>query len=147
MFNWHHVKYARTWAFAITWKVSKYGGLSGPYFPIFSRTTGKHRPENPLYLVIFHVVHWSIYSSIRTESQRIYDYLFHAKINHWVNTGKSVQIRSFFWSVFSRIRTEYGGYTDQKNSVFGHFSRSERFRENRYSGIFYVVCTCIIYLN
>ena len=51
---------------------------------------------------------------------------------------KCVQIRSFFWSVFSRIRTEYGEIrsispnsvqvrenTDQKkNSVFGHFSHS-----------------------
>ena len=32
---------------------------------------------------------------------------------------KSVQIRSFFWPVFPRIRTEYG-----EKSVFGHFSRS-----------------------
>ena len=46
-----------------------------------------------------------------------------------------------FWSVFSRICTEYGEIlrsispysvkmrenTDQKNSAFGHFSRSERF--------------------
>ena len=30
---------------------------------------------------------------------------------------KSVQIRSYFWSVFSSIRT-------RNNSVFGHFSRS-----------------------
>ena len=37
--------------------------------------------------------------------------------NHCV---KSVQIRSFFWSVFSCIRT-------RKDSVFGHFSRSEDF--------------------
>ena len=36
---------------------------------------------------------------------------------------KSVQIRGFFWSVFSRIRTEYGEM--RKNSVFGHFSRTE----------------------
>ena len=46
---------------------------------------------------------------------------------------KSAQIRSFFWSVFSRIRTEYEDLLrntdsveirenrDQKNSVFGHF--------------------------
>ena len=46
-------------------------------------------------------------------------------------------IQSFFWSVFSYIRTEYGDLrskspysiwmqenTDKKNSVFGHFSRS-----------------------
>ena len=36
-------------------------------------------------------------------------------ISHCV---KSVQIRSFFWSVFSRTRT-------WKNSIFGHFSRNE----------------------
>ena len=31
---------------------------------------------------------------------------------------KSAQIRSFFWSVFSRIRTEYGKLRTRKNSVF-----------------------------
>ena len=30
-----------------------------------------------------------------------------------------MQIRSFFWSVFSHIRTEYG-------EIFGHFSRSDQ---------------------
>ena len=44
---------------------------------------------------------------------------------------KSVQIRSFFWSVFSCIRTEYGDIRSsqyeyrkiriRKNSVFGHY--------------------------
>ena len=37
---------------------------------------------------------------------------------------KSVQIRSFFWSVFSCIRTKYGDLL-RKNSVFGHFSCSD----------------------
>ena len=50
---------------------------------------------------------------------------------------KSVQIRSFFWSVLSPIWTEHPdlfhkspylvqmrGNTDQTNSIFGHFSRS-----------------------
>ena len=50
---------------------------------------------------------------------------------------KCVQIRSFFWSLFSRIRTEYveirsmSPYSvrmrensNQKSSVSGHFSRS-----------------------
>ena len=35
---------------------------------------------------------------------------------------KSVQIRSFFWSVFSRIQFEYGKIRTRKKSVFGHFS-------------------------
>ena len=46
---------------------------------------------------------------------------------------KSVQIRSYFWSVFSCIRTEYGDLRSKyrkirtrNNSVFGHFSRSVR---------------------
>ena len=33
---------------------------------------------------------------------------------------KSVQMRNYFWSVFSCIWTEYG---PGNNSVFGHFSR------------------------
>ena len=59
-----------------------------------------------------------------------------SELNHCVKSG---QIRSFFWSVFSRIRTEYGetvslrihsecGKTrTRKNAVFGHFSRSKYF--------------------
>ena len=50
---------------------------------------------------------------------------------------KSVQIQSYFWSVFSRIRTEYGEIlrispysvrmrenTDQNNSKYGYFLRN-----------------------
>ena len=37
---------------------------------------------------------------------------------------KSIQIRSFFWSLFSRIQTEYEKIRTRKNFVFGHFSRS-----------------------
>ena len=44
-----------------------------------------------------------------------------ASHSHYV---KSVQIRSFFWSVFSCIRTEYRKILTRKNSVFGHLSRS-----------------------
>ena len=38
---------------------------------------------------------------------------------------KSVQIRSFFWSVFSLIQSKYTKIRTRKNCVFGHFSRSE----------------------
>ena len=38
---------------------------------------------------------------------------------------KSVQIRSFCWSVLSLIQSEYGEIRTRKNSVFGHFSRSD----------------------
>ena len=41
------------------------------------------------------------------------------------NCVKSVQIWSYFWSVFSCIRSEYRKIRTRKNSVFGHFSCSE----------------------
>ena len=54
-----------------------------------------------------------------------------------INTAWSVQIRSYFWSVFSCIRTGYGDLLvnlhiqshnkkirTKNNSAFGHFSRS-----------------------
>ena len=49
---------------------------------------------------------------------------------------KIVQIRSFFWSVFSRIWTEYSvqirKIRTRKNSVFGHFSRSAKTKGKLY---------------
>ena len=38
------------------WKVSKYGVISGPCFPVFSPNTGKYRPEINTYLDTFHTV-------------------------------------------------------------------------------------------
>ena len=38
------------------WKVSKYGVISGPYFPVFNPNTGKYGPEITLYLDTFHAV-------------------------------------------------------------------------------------------
>ena len=47
-------------------------------------------------------------------------------VNHCV---KSLQIRSYFWSLFSCIRTECRKIRTRNNSVFGQFSRSEYFVE------------------
>ena len=41
---------------ATAWKVSKYGIVSGPYFPIFGLNTGKYRPEITRYFDTFHTV-------------------------------------------------------------------------------------------
>ena len=59
-----------------------------------------------------------------------------AVLNHTVLIGRSnitltkhcvknVQIRSYFWSVFSCIQTECRKIRTRNNSVFGHFSSSE----------------------
>ena len=37
---------------------------------------------------------------------------------------KSFQKQSFFWSLFSHVRTEYEKMRTRKNSAFGHFSHS-----------------------
>ena len=36
--------------------LSKYGVISGPYFPVFSSNTGEYGPEITLYLDSFHTV-------------------------------------------------------------------------------------------
>ena len=38
------------------WKVSKYGVVSGPYFPVFGLDTGKYGPEITPYFDTFHTV-------------------------------------------------------------------------------------------
>ena len=40
--------------FSTAWKVSKYGVISGPYFPVFGLNTGKYGPEITPYLDTFH---------------------------------------------------------------------------------------------
>ena len=41
-----------------------------------------------------------------------------------IHCVKNVQIQSFFWSVFSCIRTEYRKIRTRRKSVFEHFSHS-----------------------
>ena len=45
---------------------------------------------------------------------------------------KNIQIWSFFWSVFSCIRTEYRKIRTRKNSTFGYFPRSGGNKENKF---------------
>ena len=59
-----------------------------------------------------------------------------SKYSDYCHCMKSVQIRNYFWSVFSCIRTEYGDLVNlriqsecrkiqtRNNSIFGYFSRS-----------------------
>ena len=69
----------------------------------------------------------------------VFDYDDQTKISHfgviwkWISLRETVQIRSFFRSVFSRIWDEYGKIQNRKNSVFGHFSRSVYLLQARFS--------------
>ena len=52
------------------------------------------------------------------------------KYGNTFHSAKSVQIRSYFWLVFSRIQSEYEKIRTRHYSVFGHFSRSVLKRRN-----------------
>ena len=43
-------------AFYTAWKVSKYGVICDPYFPVFGLNTGNYGPEITPYLDTFHSV-------------------------------------------------------------------------------------------
>ena len=53
-----------------------------------------------------------------------------------IHCVKSVQIRSYFWFVFSCIRTEYRKIRTRNNSVLGRFSRNDSDKKQS--------CTCIL---
>ena len=55
MFDWLLNKYLQL-VKKTAWKVSKYGVISGPYFPVFSPNTGKYGLELTPYLNPFHAV-------------------------------------------------------------------------------------------
>ena len=44
-----------------------------------------------------------------------------------IHCVKSVQTRSFFWSLFSRIQCEFGKIRNRKNPVYGHLSHSDTY--------------------
>ena len=67
----HCVRYARVRVLSnpyTAWKVSKYGVISGPYFPVFGLNTGKYGPEITPYLDTFHTVYISLYN--QNQNQR-----------------------------------------------------------------------------
>ena len=75
-----------------------------------------------LYVTLFllsKVIIWASLKAIPCFSKLFY--IIFCFIRAWERTHcvKSVQIRSYFWSVFSCIQT-------WNNSIFGHFSRSDR---------------------
>ena len=77
----------------------------------------------------------------RNDYKLVFNITHHTNLSNLKDSHceKSVQIRSYFWSVFSCILTEYGEirrdispysvrereYRSRNNSVFGHFLRSD----------------------
>ena len=53
------------------WKISKYGVISGPYFPVFSLKIGKYEPEITWYLDTFHAV--MLFSTVKNSVRKTAD--------------------------------------------------------------------------
>ena len=58
------------------WKVSKYGVLSGPYFPAFGLNTGKYGPEITPHLDTFHAL---LFANLRMKVSSISKEIWHNK--------------------------------------------------------------------
>ena len=52
------------------WKVSKQGGIFGPYFPVFSPNTRKYGPEITPYLDTFHAVRTKQHENLLAHSEQ-----------------------------------------------------------------------------
>ena len=96
--------------------------FSGPYFPVFGLNTEIHS-----------VIQISVYSSdqknskyghfLRSESYIFIDIYQQSALNHLIPTlREKCPYSKFFWSVFSRIRTEYGPEKPRIRTLFkyGH---------------------------
>ena len=62
--------------------------------------------------------------SPRSSSHIFYTLMWVRWMQHYV---ESVEIRSYFWLIFSCTRSEYRKIRTRNNSVFGHFPRSSKF--------------------
>ena len=100
-----------------------------PPFRYFSKNVWKFRNWNRLIQLSWNYYYFTYFS---TYYLNIVDKIPHVHTSHCV---KSVLIRSYFWSVFSCIQSEYRKIRTRNNSIFGHFSRSVFF----WGGNFYMV--------
>ena len=66
--------------------------------------------------------------------------VFSAHDTFFIHCVKCVQIRSYFWSVFFCVRTEYRKIRTRNNSVFGLISRSDKFDQMIKNSALFLFC-------
>ena len=101
----------------IAWKVSKYGVVSGPYFPafgltmylsLFSPNAGKYGPEITPYLDTFHAVDWSHSKFVsRIEKSGALPVVAHIHTQGFLLKSSYGQKLSVLWSKVSFINISY----------------------------------------
>ena len=82
--------------------MSKYGVISGPYFPVFSPNIGKYRPDMTPYLDTFHAVILKLFTQERVlvASYTSYTAITFGK-TYLFKAFKKVTMNVFSCSVFS----------------------------------------------
>ena len=116
--------------FSCIW--TEYGDLRSK---VFRSNTGKYGPEK-LRIWTLYTQWWSKHSAFSSSWRWVMIYIINSGNSHCV---KKCSYSEFFWSAFSRIRTEYGEIwsispysvrmrenKDQKNYEHRHFSRSKK---------------------
>ena len=92
-------------------------------------------------------LYWQIAKQVKKLTKYLTEYYLSMAIHScrlklikgWVTLRKKCPYLEWFWSLFSRIRPEYGEIqsmrenTDQNNSEYGHFSRSVLLSKNTLS--------------
>ena len=91
------------------WKASKYGVISGPYFPVFGLYTGKYGPDITPYLDTFHAVIESSFKDPNDTSSLLYHCasIFEISKEHCVKMSKYANLC---------IQSEYRKNTHQENT-------------------------------
>ena len=74
------------------------------YLSVFSPNTGKYGPEITPYLDTFH----ALFMVTKCDKTGEFESSTRVLFTCILHKRSYVQIRSYFWSVFSCIRTEYG---------------------------------------
>ena len=101
-------KYQILPTYVTAWNVSKYGVISGPYFPVFSPNTGKYGPEIALYLDPFHAVreHVSSYIICEIQCEIKCEILFNIRLFDHIKKGISseVLLRKLFWKYTANLQ-------------------------------------------
>ena len=89
--------------------------------------------------------------TLQNINDTIFQWIIYFAKSRYLHCVKSVQIRSFFWSVFSCIQSEYRKIRTRKNSVFGRFLRSGILRTvsiiDFWQGLRYALYLLALYLS
>ena len=101
----------RVTIYSTAWKVSKYGVFFGPYFPVFSRNTGKYGPEITPYLDTFHAVLyiqqcWIFWGSIENRKSKVGSSQGMSKVTIWCRVI-SLPILPYIYISYFRLFNEF----------------------------------------